>query len=133
MQKLKLDDTVTQFIDGLNHPLKEEITQLRQIILAANNKLSENIKWNGPNYRLEAQDRITMRVQPFKQVQLIFHRGAKVLTQPPDRFIKDTSGLLIWKANDRAVASFKTIREIESGRDALSGIINNWLAAADSA
>ena len=78
----KLNPEVTSFIDELNHPLEKEITQLRQDILGSNNGLSENIKWNGPNYCFEGDDRITMRVQPPKQIQLIFHRGAKVKELP---------------------------------------------------
>lgn len=68
---------VTQFLDDLNHPLRKEIEQLRLIILGADPRLSENIKWNGPNFSFNGEDRITMRIHPSKQIQVIFHRGAK--------------------------------------------------------
>lgn len=88
---------VTAFLDALNHPYRNEIEQLRHVILSANKSLTENIKWNGPNYCVGDADRITMRIQPPKQLQLIFHRGAKVQKQPKERIIKDESGFLVWK------------------------------------
>lgn len=129
-QPLAQNDEVTQFLDGLGHPLRKEIDQLRREVLSAHAGLSENIKWNGPNYHLEGQDRITMRLHPPTQIQLVFHRGAKPLAQPSDRLIGDHPGLLAWKANDRAVATFATLEDIASRRAELAQVINEWLAAA---
>ena len=77
-QKVILNHKVTKFLDGLSHPFRKEIEQLRLYILSGDIRLEENIKWNGPNYYLYNNDRITMRIHPPKQIQLIFHRGAKV-------------------------------------------------------
>src|SRR5690348_5510013 len=107
-QKSTPNKEVTRFLHELNHPLRDEIEQLRLIILAADSRLTENIKWNGPNYCLDNDnDRITMKIQPPKQLQLILHRGAKVKVQPKDRLINDESGLLVWKENDRAIVTMK--------------------------
>ena len=127
MGNLNID--VTEFIEDLHHPLSAEIEQLRLIILNADNRITENIKWNGPNYCFENEDRITMRIQPPKQIQLIFHRGAKKLPQPNDKIINDNSGLLFWKENDRAVASFKDINDIENSKSALKEIVIKWIKA----
>jgi hypothetical protein len=124
-----MNDEVTKFLDELNHPLREEIELLRQIILNSNKGLTENIKWNGPNYSFDDQDRITMRIHPPKQIQLIFHRGAKKLIQPKNKLIDDKSGLLIWKENDRAIVTFKNIVEIKKAKSDLEKIINNWIHA----
>lgn len=113
---MNLNNGVTKFLDDLNHPLRNEIEELRQIILSAHIDLSENVKWNGPNYSHDINDRITMRINPPKQLQLIFHRGAKVKVQPKDRLIKDKIELLIWKENDRAIATFKNIDEIKKSK-----------------
>lgn len=123
---------VTAFLDGLNHPFRAEIEALRTIILTAQADLTENIKWNGPNYSFQGEDRITMRILPPKQVQLIFHRGAKKQTQPADKLIETSSNLLLWKENDRAIASFKTMDEIESHRDELTAIVQKWIDASKS-
>lgn len=122
---------VTEFLDELNHPFRKEIEVLRNSILASNKNLTENIKWSGPNYCFENEDRITMRIQPMTtKVQLIFHRGAKKQEQPKDKLIESKSKMLVWKENDRAIITFKNSHEIENGKAELEKIINEWTTAA---
>lgn len=120
---------VTTFLDQQNHNLRKEIDKLRDCIISTNVNLIENIKWNGPNYSFNEIDCITMKIQPpnSKQIQLIFHRGAKKQEQPKNKLIEDQSNLLIWKENDRAIASFKTITEIETVESELKEIIKKWI------
>lgn len=125
-----LNNAVTIFLDELKHPFREEIELLRNCILMANQDLTENIKWNGPNYCFDNEDRITMRIQPLtKQAQLIFHRGAKKQEQPKDKLIANKSKMLIWKENDRAIITFKYMQEIENGKAELTEIITEWINA----
>ena len=129
-QQIHLNTEVTALLDALNPPFRNEIELLRQLILSTDSGLTESIKWNGPNYCFDHEDRITMRVQAPKQLQLIFHRGAKVKEQPKDKLINDASGLLAWKENDRAVASFKNMAEIENRKEDLTTIVRDWIRAA---
>jgi len=126
----KLSATVTEFLEKMNHPLRNVIEELRALILSANDALIENVKWNGPNYTFNDDDRITMRIHPPKQIQLVFHRGAKKQQQPPQRLIQDDSRLLTWRENDRAVANFKTTDRIVKNKESLILIINSWLNAS---
>ena len=129
-QTTNLNSEVTHFLYELNHPFRKEIELLRKCIISAEQALTENIKWNGPNYCFDNEDRITMRVQPpSKQAQLIFHRGAKKLVQPKDKLIQNKSKMLVWKENDRAIITFKNIQEIEDGKAELTEIINEWISA----
>jgi hypothetical protein len=121
---------VTNFLKDLNHPFHEEIELLRNIILTVDKNLSENVKWNGPNYCYNNEDRITMRIQPpKKQVQLIFHRGAKKQANPINKLISHKSKLLVWKENDRAIMTFKSMLDIENGKAELTEIITEWINA----
>ena len=130
-QIINLNIEVTALLEALNHPLRNEIEQLRILILEANKRIEENIKWNGPNYCFDNEDRITMRVQPpTKQIQLIFHRGAKKQTQPKDNLISNKSKMLVWRENDRAIVTFKSLQDIESGKTELTKIINEWIELA---
>jgi hypothetical protein len=122
-----LNEEVTNFLDEQNHPLRDEIEQLREIVINAKEGLTENIKWNGPNYCFNEQDRITMRIHPPKQIQLIFHRGTKKQEQPKDRIIQSKSKILLWKENDRAIISFKNMSEIKNGKTDLISIVNEWI------
>ena len=45
---MNLNSDVTNFLDNLNHPLRQEIEQVRLVVLNAHSGLLENIKWNGP-------------------------------------------------------------------------------------
>ncbi len=125
-----MNSEVTKFLDGLNHPLRAEIELLRKIIFESAELPGENIKWNGPNYTVNNEDRITIRIHPPKQIQLIFHRGAKKQEQPATRIIDDKSGLLVWKENDRAVATFKNLAEILVAKPNLETIVRNWIMSA---
>jgi hypothetical protein len=130
-QKINLNPEVTDFLDALKHPFRKEIEQLRNCILSANTSLTENIKWNGPNYCLGNWDRITMRIQPpTKQVQLIFHRGASKQLQPKDKLISNKSKMLVWKENNRAIVTFKSLQDIENGKAELKNIVAEWIIAA---
>lgn len=130
-QATKLNSEVTELLDGLTHPFRKEIEQLRLYILSADKSLNENVKWNGPNYSVADADRISMRIQPpSKQAQLVFHRGAKKLEQPTATLIAHKSKLLIWKENDRAIITFKSLQDIEQAKDELTAIIQQWIKAA---
>ncbi|HHW72863.1 MAG TPA: DUF1801 domain-containing protein, partial [Firmicutes bacterium] len=59
-----LNPEVTTFLDTMNHPLRDLIEYLRGVTLSAGPDLVEGIKWNGPNYSLFGEDRITMRINP---------------------------------------------------------------------
>lgn len=126
---IRLNKEVTKFLDESVHPLREEIERLRQVILGSNSDLAENIKWNGPNYFFKGEDRITMKIQPPKQILLVFHRGVKKLVQPKGKLINDKSGLLNWKENDRATVAFTTLQEIKKAEADLRVIIRAWLEA----
>jgi hypothetical protein len=128
-QNIHANIEVTKFLDNLNHPFRSEIERVRLNILNADNRLKENVKWNGPNYFVGNADRITMRIHPADQVQLIFHRGAKVQAQPNERLISDYAGLLKWKGNDRAVLTFKNMADIENSKPYLDIIVKEWIDA----
>jgi hypothetical protein len=72
-----------------------------------------------------------MRIQPLKDIELVFHRGAKVLEQPAEKLINDSTGILTWKTNDRAVATYKRMEDILADKSALTTIINEWIEAAE--
>lgn len=131
-RKINLNSEVTNFLDELKHPFRNEIEQLRNCILTANSELTENIKWNGPNYCFNDEDRITIRIQPktIKQIQVIFHCGAKVKEQPKEKLISQDFTFLTWKGNDRAITTFKNLQEIENRNIDLTKIIIEWIEAS---
>lgn len=124
-----MNKDVSAFLDQLNHPFRQEIELLREIIISVAPDVDENIKWNGPNYTYEGCDRITIRVNPPKSFSLILHRGAKVQAVLPNKLIEIDHGVLIWKSNDRAIADFKTAEQFEKAKPYLEEIVKIWLQA----
>ncbi len=129
MSRDKLNREVTEFLDGLNHSLRKEIEYLREIILSTDYDLAEGIKWNGPNYSLNGEDRITLRIHPQKQIQIIFHRGAKVKESPTQRLLGSEYNILLWKENDRAIASFQSLQEILEKKQMIREVVEKWIEA----
>lgn len=129
MSQIKLNSEVTSFLDSLNHPLRNEIECLRQLIMSTDHELTEGIKWNGPNYSINGEDRITIRINPPKQLQVIFHRGAKVKEPLNERLLSDDHDILSWKENDRAIASFKGMDEIQKKSHMIKEIVGKWIAS----
>lgn len=125
--QLNLNPEVTQFLNAINHPFRAEIEELRNIILSVDNGITENIKWNGPNYCVNNADRITMSIQPPKQVRIVLHCGAKVKTTPKEKIIKNDFGILDWKGNDRAIATFKSREDVTQTKNNLKAIIAEWI------
>ena len=121
---------VEDFLERLEHPLKPAVLALRRVVLGADARLTEQVKWNAPSFCLDGDDRLTMKLHPPKNVQLIFHRGAKKQTPPTRKLIADELGLLKWAANDRAVATFASLAEVEARAADLAALIKRWLEAA---
>jgi len=123
-----LNSEVEIFILDLNQPMLNIIQQLRMIIYKAEPALTEQIKWNAPSFCYKGDDRITFNFPPKKDcVLLVFHRGAAKKEVPSQRLITDDSGILEWKTNDRAVARFSNLIEVENQRNNLDQIIRLWL------
>lgn len=67
-----------------------------------------------------------MRISP-RQLQLVFHRGAKVKEQPQERIISDEYNLLIWKENDRALLNLQSMEDIRLHEHEVDEIIKRWI------
>ncbi|HEV7333282.1 MAG TPA: hypothetical protein VGN63_19765 [Flavisolibacter sp.] len=52
-QALPLISDVTKLPDEQSHPFREGIERLHSYILLASSRLTEDIKWNDPNYSID--------------------------------------------------------------------------------
>ncbi|MBE0701377.1 MAG: DUF1801 domain-containing protein [Acholeplasmataceae bacterium] len=121
-------DQVDMYMENLDHPLKEGVQVLREIILSSNEELIEGIKWDAPSYAYGDEERITMNLHRKDMIQLVFHCGAQKRVHASDEpLIQDASGLLSWASVDRAIIKFKKTDEITGKINHLVGIIKAWL------
>lgn len=63
---------VAEFLQELEHPMKDGILKLRDAILASDDQITDHIKWNAPSFCYHGDDRVTFRLQPGDRLQLIF-------------------------------------------------------------
>ena len=123
------NQSVEQFMEDLRHPFKSEIENIRTLILGVDPKITEQIKWNGPSFCYQGDDRVTFRLNPPKFIQLIFHRGARVRTDVDNFSFRDPTGLVKWITNDRGTVTFKDQNEIATKSEDLKLLVESWIKA----
>jgi hypothetical protein len=61
-------------------------------------------------------------------ILLVFHRGAKVKdSKGSGPLFNDTTGLLDWLSNDRAVAKLISTQDVHDKKDKLKSVVNQWI------
>lgn len=120
-------ENVETFLASLDHPFKQEILALRQIILGADPSIAEGIKWNAPSFRT-SEYFATFQLRAKDGVQTILHLGAKTRDSATSGVaIDDPESLLEWLAKDRASAKFRNLKDIDARRSAFANVIRQWI------
>ena len=102
--------------------------RLRAIVLNAADGVTEHIKWNGPSFCIDGDDRITVGLAPGGGVRAVLHRGVKAKDATGFAF-PDDSGLIQWAAPDRGVVAFADEAAVAAKADAFADICRRWLEA----
>jgi hypothetical protein len=107
----------------LEHPLKAEVEAVRAIILGANRKVAERVKWNSPSFYYQ-QDIAAFHLRPrdYVHVVFVFPQG----TMPSDRF-----GFLEGDYKDRRMARFRDMTDIQANKAGLVRLVNHCVRAMD--
>jgi hypothetical protein len=119
--------SVDDFVARLEHPRKAEIEALRALILRADERVLEEIKWNAPSFYIDDHF-ATFKLRPLHMVQVVLHTGARVRRDAKAISIEDPTGLLKWATADRCVATFSDMDEVDTRRAAFSSIVEQWIA-----
>jgi hypothetical protein len=115
---------VDAYMKQLEHPLKAEVEAVRAIILGANRKVAERVKWNSPSFYYQ-QDIAAFHLRPrdYVHVVFVFPQG----TLPEDRF-----GFLEGDYKDRRMAKFRDMADVQKHKAGLVRLINHWVRAMDA-
>jgi hypothetical protein len=113
----KVDD----FLRSLDHPYRDEIQALRQIVLGVDSCIQEEIKWGAPTFTYKG-NMATYNVRAKKFVNLTFHTGAH---------IKDPAGLLQGEAKEARVARFVDMDDVHNKKGALEAVVKAWIVSKD--
>jgi hypothetical protein len=98
-----------------DRPMTEAMQRARQLILDADPRVSESIKWQTPTYAYRGN--IVSFNPAKKMVSLLFHRGSEI----PGDFPRLTGdGRLV------RVMQFADVGEVEDGAAELQAVIRAW-------
>jgi len=73
---------VEAWFRDLDHPLKDAMVQVRQVILGTDQRMDETIKWKSPTFVFEG-NMASIDPRSKKQVQVMFHQGAALPGRHP--------------------------------------------------
>lgn len=120
------EDDVDGFFATLSHPLKKEFAEVRKIVLGADKRISEGVKWNSVSFKA-ADYFATINWRSADSVQLVLHRGARSVSGGKDMEIPDPKGLLKWLSTDRALLTLGAGPAFAANRKALEAVIKAWV------
>ena len=122
--------TVDEFLAAQSPERRADVGALRVLVLEAEPRLSEIVKWNSPNYVLDGVDRLTINAAGKGPVRLILHFGTGRAedTAAAPAFAGDPEGLLTWHSNIRASLALPQAAELAAKREAILELIRAWLA-----
>jgi hypothetical protein len=118
------DDTayVNDYMSKFEHPFKAEIEAIRAIILKADSRITEGIKWNAPNFYYKGDMAVfTPHIQTY--VHMVFPNGI---------IINDDTGLLEGDYIDRRMAHFYSMDDIRTKQAALEKVVRCWVELMDA-
>ena len=106
---------VDRWLDEANHPLDATMRRAREIILAADDRVTESIKWKTPTFAYKGN---IASFNPSKNlVSIMFHRGAEIPGHHPRL---EGDGKLV------RTMRFADLDELEAGRAELEAVVRAW-------
>ncbi len=127
-------EQVDAHISQLDEALQAPVQALRTIILSADARIAEHIKWNNPAFYY------TGEMPPFDPKEYkadiaVFNlfKGRIMLVLPSGARVPDPHKILEGKYTDgRRTITFKNIEDIQARSAALKEIITNWITTIDN-
>ena len=97
------------------HPLEDAMQRVRDIVLGADDRITESIKWKTPTYAYKGN---IISFNPAKKhVSLLFHRGAEI---PGDHPRLEGDGKLV------RTMRLADVDEVEAARSDLETAVRAW-------
>jgi hypothetical protein len=113
--------TVDEFMAELDHPYKDVVEAVRDIILDVHPDITEQVKWNAPSFSYKGY-LATFSLHRTEYALLIFHDGA---------ILDDQDGLLQGDYPDRRMVTFTSLDDVAAKRPRLEAAIREWIELQD--
>jgi hypothetical protein len=108
---------VDQWLDQAGHPLEAMMRRARDIILGADDRVTESIKWKTPTFAFRGNIASFNPSRNF--LSIMFHRGAEIPGEHPRL---EGDGKLV------RTMRFADLAELDAGRADLEAAIRSWCA-----
>jgi hypothetical protein len=110
-----MNNDVDRWFEEQDHPLDAELRRAREMILGADARVSESIKWKTPTFAFKGN---IASFNPSKHgVSIMFHRGAEIPGEHPRL---EGDGKLV------RTMRFADLDDLEAGRADLEAVIRAW-------
>ncbi len=109
---------VDAFMDKLDHPLKEDVQAVRNIIKGVNKNITEEIKWKAPSFSYNGQYLVTFNLRTDEHIHLVFHNPM---------IAKVKSKLLEGVYKDRRMAYFADMKDIKAKKTTLEKALKDLI------
>ena len=119
---------VDSLVAALPEPSRAAMEALRGLVADSHPDGSERVKWNGPSFVIDGDDRISLGVAKGGAVRAVLHRGVKAKSTEGFVFADDT-GLVKWAAVDRGVVNFADEAEVAAKSEAFQALCARWFDA----
>lgn len=126
-------EQVNAHIKNLDPAIREAVQTLRQIILASDAEIAEQIKWNNPSFYYSGE-MAAFDPKEYKRdiVVMNLHRNRLMLVLPSGAKLADETQLLEGKyADGRRIITFKDRQDIEAKAKALQSLLKQWVAMVE--
>jgi hypothetical protein len=110
------DPDVRTWLERLDHPRKDVILAVRAVILDADARLTETIKWQSPTFVYRG-NLASIDPKSKRHVSVLFHRGAEIPGKHP---------LLEGDGKLARYARFADLASVEQARSGLAEIVRAW-------
>ena len=112
---------VDAWFETYDNPMKQAVQRVREIILGADPRITESIKWQAPTF--EYRGNIASFFPKSRgHVSLMFHQGAAIPGEHP---------LLEGAGATARTAKFADLADVEAKRQALEAVVRAWCAHRD--
>lgn len=115
-------EKVDEFMKNLKHDFKKEIEEVRKIILKADSKLMERVKWNAPSFFYKYD---------FAAFNLHEKNKAMLVLIFPKGIVGDDLGVTEGDYKDRRLMYFQNMDDVKSKKSAIEKIVKQWIALVD--
>ena len=119
---MKTNPAVDAWFESYDNPQKPAVQRVREIMLSADPRITESIKWKAPTFEYKGNI-ASFFPRAKKHVTLMFHQGAR---------IPGKHDILTGDGETSRSAQFHSLDDIEAKADRLRAVVRAWCEMKDA-